>query len=28
MEQEPQLLRVADGHNVRCWLYEEDSDHG
>ncbi|MBT8194300.1 MAG: ABC transporter ATP-binding protein [Acidimicrobiia bacterium] len=28
LEQEPQLLPVADGHNVRCWLYEEDSTDG
>jgi len=27
-QQEPQLLKVADGHNVRCWLYEEVPDHG
>ncbi|NNL14192.1 MAG: ABC transporter ATP-binding protein [Acidimicrobiia bacterium] len=28
LEQEPQLRPVADGHNVRCWLYEEDSTDG
>ncbi|MFQ5967945.1 MAG: ABC transporter ATP-binding protein [Acidimicrobiia bacterium] len=27
LEQEPQLLEIADGHKVRCWLYPDgDSD--
>jgi oligopeptide/dipeptide ABC transporter ATP-binding protein len=27
-EQVPDLLQIADGHKVRCWLYEENADHG
>ena len=27
-EQEPQLLEIEEGHQVRCWLYPQDGDDG
>ena len=28
LEQEPEMLGVADGHKVRCWLYAESGNDG
>jgi oligopeptide/dipeptide ABC transporter ATP-binding protein len=28
LEQEPEMLHIAEGHKVRCWLYAESGDDG
>jgi oligopeptide/dipeptide ABC transporter ATP-binding protein len=28
LEQEPEMLLIAEGHKVRCWLYAESGDDG
>jgi oligopeptide/dipeptide ABC transporter ATP-binding protein len=28
LEQEPEMLQIAEGHKVRCWLYAESGDDG
>ena len=28
LEQRPELREIAPGHEVRCWLYDEDGDDG